>query len=62
LLRQKKCQILKGHLLPDHIHACIAIPRKHPVASMIGFLKGKSAIAVSREFSGKERNFAGEHL
>jgi putative transposase len=40
---------------------CIAIPPKHPVASVIGFLKGKSAIAVAR-LSGKERNFTGEHL
>ncbi len=41
---------------------CIAIPPKYPVASVIGFLKGKSAIAVARQFDGKERNFNGEHL
>ena len=40
---------------------CIAIPPKHPVASVIGFLKGKSAIAIAR-LCGKERNFTGEHL
>jgi len=61
LARQKECQILDGHLMPDHVHMCIAIPPKHPVASVIGFLKGKSAIAVAR-LCGKERNFAGEHL
>jgi putative transposase len=61
LARQKECQILEGHLLPDHVHMCIAIPPKHPVASVIGFLKGKSAIAVAR-LCGKERNFTGEHL
>ena len=62
LAQQKECRILEGHLLPDHVHMCIAIPPKHPVASVIGFLKGKSAIAVARQFSGKERNFTGEHL
>ena len=62
LAQQKECQILEGHLLSDHVHMCIAIPPKHPVASVIGFLKGKSAIAVAREFGGKERNFTGEHL
>ena len=36
-------------------------PAKHPVASGIGFLKGKSAIAIAR-LSGKERNFFGEHI
>ena len=49
LARQKECQILEGHLMPDHVHMCIAIPPKHPVASVIGFLKGKSAIRVHRE-------------
>ena len=42
LARQKECQITEGHLMPDHVHMCIAIPPKHPVASVIGFLKGKT--------------------
>lgn len=58
LAQQKECQIIEGHLMPDHVHMCIAIPPKHPVASVIGFLKGKSAIAIAR-LCGKERNFTG---
>jgi putative transposase len=61
LAKQKECQIVEGHLMPDHVHMCIAIPPKHPVASVIGFLKGKSAIAIAW-LSGKERNFSGEHF
>jgi REP-associated tyrosine transposase len=61
LARQKECQIIEGHLMLDHVHMCIAIPPKHPVASVIGFLKGKSAIAIAR-LCGKERNFSGEHF
>ena len=61
LAQQKECKIVEGHLMPDHVHMCMAIPPKYPVASVIGFLKGKSAIAVAR-LSGKERNFTGEHL
>ncbi len=61
LAKQKECQILEGHLMPDHVHMCIAIPPKHAVASVIGFMKGKSAIAIAR-LQGKERNFAGEHF
>jgi putative transposase len=57
LAPQKECLIIEGHLMPDHVHMCIAIPPKHPVASVIGFLKGKSAIA---RLTGKERNFSGE--
>jgi putative transposase len=40
---------------------CIAIPPKRPVASVIGFLQGKSAMAIARRRS-KERNFTGEHF
>ena len=61
LARQKECQIIEGHLKLDHVHMCIAIPPKHAVASVIGFVKGKSAIAVAR-LCGRERNFTGEHL
>jgi putative transposase len=61
LAQQKECKIVEGLLMPDRVHMCIAIPPKYPVASIIGFLKGKSAIAEAR-LSGKERNFTGEHL
>ena len=62
LARQKDCRIVEGHLLPDHVHICIEIPPKFAVASIVGFLKGKSAIAIAREFTGKDRNFTGEHF
>ena len=62
LAKQKECRIVEGHVLPDHVHMCIAIPPKHPVSSVVGFLKGKSAIAIARQFGGKERNFTGEHF
>jgi putative transposase len=62
LARQKACRIIEGHVMADHVHMCIEIPPKHAVASMIGFLKGKSAIAIARQFGGRERNFTGEHF
>ena len=62
LAKQKECQLVEGHLMADHLHMCIAIPPKHPVASVIGFLKGKSAIAVARQFGGRQRNFNGERF
>jgi len=43
------------------MYTCASQFPKHPVASVIGFLKGKSAIAIAR-LCGKERNFAGEHF
>ncbi len=62
LARQKECQIIEGHLMADHVHMCISIPPKYAVSSVIGFIKGKSAIAIARQFTGRERNFTGEHF
>ena len=62
LARQKECRIVEGHICTDHVHMCMEIPPKYAVASVIGFMKGKSAIAIARRFQGKERNFQGEHF
>ena len=40
----------------------ISIPPKYAVSEVIGYLKGKSAIAVARQYGGKNRNFSGEKL
>ena len=61
LAREKAYQTWDGHRMPDHVPMGIAIPRKPPVASVLGCLKGKRAIAVAR-MCGKERNFTGEHF
>ena len=62
LAAQKECKILQGHLMLDHVHMLIEIPPKQQVSAVVGFLKGKSAIAIAREFGGKLRNFNGEHF
>ena len=58
LAKQKESQIHEGSVMSDHVHMCISIPPKHAAASVIGFLKGKSAIAVAR-MQGRQRNFTG---
>jgi putative transposase len=60
--RPKECQIVEGHVLPAQVPMGIAIPPKPAVAHVIGVLKGKSAIAIARQFGGKARNFTGEHF
>ena len=62
LARQKECRIVEGHLLADHVHLWIEIPPQQAVAAIIGFLKGKSAVAIARQFGGKLKNFTGEHF
>ena len=41
---------------------CLSIPPKIAVSSVVGYLKGKSAIAITRKFKGRQRNFTGEHF
>jgi putative transposase len=62
LCEQEKIELVEGHALPDHVHMCLSIPPKFSVANTIGFLKGKSAIRIHREFLGRERNFTGFHF
>ena len=60
LARQRECVILEGHMVQDHVHMLIKIPPKYSVSEVVGYIKGKSAIAVARQFSGRKRNFNGE--
>jgi putative transposase len=53
LARQRGCEIISGHMAMDHVHMCISIPPKQSVSEVIGYLKGKSAIAVARQFGDK---------
>lgn len=59
LAAQKSCKIEEGHLIPDHVHLLISIPPKHAVASIVGFLKGKSSIWVAQNIATKKQNFVG---
>lgn len=49
-------------MVQDHVHMLIKIPPKYSAAEVVGYLKGKSAIAVARQFGGRQRNFNGERL
>ena len=60
LAEQKQCRILEGHLMPDHVHMLIAIPPKHAVSAVVGFIKGKSAIHLARVYGERRRNFVGQ--
>ena len=62
LAKQKESNITEGSLNLDHVHMCIEIPPKYAVASVLGFLKGKSAIAIARTIQGKDRNYTGAHF
>ena len=62
LALQKQSRIEEGHLMSDHVHLLIAIPPKHAVSQVIGFIKGKSAIYLARVYAERKRNYAGYHF
>ncbi|MBA4391176.1 MAG: IS200/IS605 family transposase [Syntrophus sp. (in: bacteria)] len=61
LARQKESEIMEGHLVMDHVHMLISVPPKYAIAQIIGFIKGKSAIWISR-MCGRQRNFIGQNF
>ena len=62
LAKRKGIVIEEGHLMKDHVHMCISVPPKYAVSNVVGYLKGKSAIAIAKKFRGRQRNFNGEHF
>ena len=62
LARHRECEVLEGHMMADHVHMLVSIPPKYAVAQVIGYIKGKSAIHVARNYLGNKRNFTGAHF
>jgi putative transposase len=59
LCEYKGVEIIEAHACKDHIHMCISIPPKYSVSSIVGYLKGKSAIMIFERFSKLRQNFKG---
>jgi putative transposase len=62
LAEQKESRIEEGHLMADHVHMLISIPPKYAVAQVVGYIKGKSAIHIARNYGERRRNFVGQHF
>ncbi len=54
LCRQKEIELLEGHAQADHVHMLLSVPPRYSIAMTVGYLKGKSAIRIHREY-GKAR-------
>jgi putative transposase len=62
LAGQRGSTILERHMVQDYVYLRIRIPLKCAVAEVLGYIKGKSAIAVARQFGGRQRNFPEERF
>ncbi len=48
--------------MPDHVHILISISPNHSIFQLVGFIKGKSAIQIARNFQGRKKNFVGSNF
>ena len=62
LASRKESPVLEGHLRVDHVHMLVAIPPKYAVSAVVGYIKGKSAIYIARNFVERKRTFTGQHF
>ena len=58
----KGIEIIEAQACKDHLHMCVSIPPKYSVSSLVGYLKGKSAIVLFEKYSKLRRNFRGHHF
>ena len=59
LCRYKGVEVLEGTVQKDHVHACLSIPPKYAVSSIVGYLKGKSTMMIFEKYSNLRKNFRG---
>ena len=62
LAERTECRIEEGHLMADHVHMLVSIPPKYAVSKVVGFIKGKSAIYVARNFGSRRRKILGARV
>jgi putative transposase len=59
LCEYKEVEMIAGTACIDHIHLCISVPPKYSVSTIVGYLKGKSAIMIFERYSKLRQNFKG---
>jgi len=62
LCEYKGVEVIEGALVTDHVHMCLAIPPKYSISTMVGYLKGKSAMIVFEKYSRLKKNFKGHQF
>lgn len=59
LCEYKGVEVVEGTMCIDHIHICLAIPPKYSISTIVGYLKGKSAMILFEKYSRLKKNFRG---
>lgn len=62
LCQYKGIEIHEGHLMPDHVHLLLSIPPKYSVSSVMGYLKGKSALMIFERHANLKYKYGNRHF
>ena len=62
LCKYKGVEIIEGHMMPDHIHMLLSIPPKYSVSSVMGYLKGKSALMIFEKHANLKYRYGNRHF
>ena len=62
LCKWKGIEIVEGHMMPDHVHLLLSIPSKYSISSIMGYLKGKSAMMIFERHSNLKYKFGNRHF
>ena len=62
LCKWKGIEIVEGHMMPDHVHLLLSIPPKYSISSIMGYLKGKSAMMIFERHSNLKYKFGNRHF
>ena len=60
LAEQKESRIEEGHLPAEHVHMTVSASAKYCVSSVVGFIKGKSAIPLARVYGEQKQIYTGQ--
>lgn len=62
LCKYKGVEIHEGHMMPDHIHMLVSIPPKYSVSSVMGYVKGKSALMIFDRHANLKYKYGNRHF
>ncbi|HHX07916.1 MAG TPA: IS200/IS605 family transposase [Chloroflexi bacterium] len=62
LCKYKGVEIIEGHMMPDHIHMLLSIPPKYSISSVMGYLKGKSALMIFERHANLKYKYGNRHF
>ena len=59
---RKELEIVEAECCIDHVHMLVKIPPKHSVASIVGYLKGKSSLMIFDRHANLKYKYGNRHF